>query len=193
MMSNAVQVGDLIPEGITLYTSGNTKDKSACALPKKTDTTELFKGKKVLFIILHLASIYLTIYNAGRPPRHPIPFSPTCSMQQLPGFISQIDDLKSKGIDAVYCVNAYDIFVQDAWGKNQGADGKVMMLSDSNGELLSALGMTQDLSQCKHAHALGKLVSKRFALVVDDFKVTYVGVDLKGFEHSSVEAVMAHL
>ncbi|KAJ3214425.1 hypothetical protein HDU67_001665 [Dinochytrium kinnereticum] len=172
-MSSSVQVGDLIPEGIVLYTSGNATEKGACALPKKTDTTELFKGKKAVLIGI------------------PIPFSPTCSIQQLPGFVHKAAELKAKGVDVVACINAYNIFVQDAWGKNQGADGKVLMLSDGNGELLSALGMVQDLS--KLPMPLGSLVSKRFALVIEDMKVTYVGLDPQGFEHSSVESILSHL
>ncbi|KAJ3091922.1 hypothetical protein HDU96_002885 [Phlyctochytrium bullatum] len=168
-----VQVGDVLPEGIVLYTSGNTKDKDACALPRKTDTTELFKGKRAVIFGL------------------PIPFSPTCSLQQLPGFIKKFDDLKEKGVEIVACINTYDVFVNDAWGKDQGADERVIILSDTKGELLGALGMTQDLSGM--AMPLGNMLSKRFALVVDDMKVTYVGLDPTGFEKSSVEAVLAHL
>ncbi|KAJ3093593.1 hypothetical protein HDU97_009397 [Phlyctochytrium planicorne] len=173
MLNATIQVGDVIPEGIVLYTSGNTDEKGACALPKKTDTTTLFKGKKAVLIGI------------------PIPFSPTCSLQQLPGFVERAGELKSKGVDVVACINTYDVFVQDAWGKAQGAGDKVVMLSDSNGDLLRALGLTQDLS--KLPMPLGAMISKRFALVLDDLKVTYFGLDPTGLEHSSVESVLAHL
>ncbi|KAI9319532.1 redoxin domain-containing protein [Zopfochytrium polystomum] len=169
-----VKVGDSIPEGITLWTSSNSHDKDACALPQKTSTTELFKGKRAVLVGI------------------PIPFSPTCSIQQLPGFVAKAAELKAKGVEAVAVVNCYDVFVQDAWGKAQGAAAaNIVMLSDSNGDLLGPLGLTQDLS--KGPLPLGARVSKRFAIVIDDLKVTYVGIDPKGFEASSVESVLAHL
>ncbi|KAJ3152709.1 hypothetical protein HK101_001780 [Irineochytrium annulatum] len=166
------KVGDVVPS-VDLWTSGNTDDLSACAAPVKISSEELFKGKKAVIFGL------------------PIPFSPTCSMQQLPGFIQKFDDLKAKGIELVCCVDTYDVFVQDAWGKQQGANGKVTMLSDTQGAFLGPLNLTQDLS--KGPMPLSNLLSKRFAMIVDDMKVTYFGIDEKGFSESSVEKVLEQL
>ncbi|KAJ3283214.1 hypothetical protein HDU76_008508 [Blyttiomyces sp. JEL0837] len=112
-------------------------------------------------------------------------------MQQLPGFVTKAGELKAKGVSTVACINTYDVFVQDAWGKNQGTKDDVIMLSDSNAVLLKHLNMVQDLST--GPLPLGACISKRFVLILDDMKVTYVGLDEKGFEHSSVEATLAHL
>ncbi len=43
----------------------------------------------------------------------------------LPGYIDGNADLARKGIQVVACVSVNDPFVMDAWGKAQGADGKV--------------------------------------------------------------------
>ena len=44
------------------------------------------------------------------------------------------DVLKSKGVDVIVCVSVNDAFVMDAWGKSQGATGKIRMLADTAGE-----------------------------------------------------------
>ena len=43
----------------------------------------------------------------------------------LPGYLEQFDAIKGKGVDVVACVAVNDPFVMDAWGKAQGASGKV--------------------------------------------------------------------
>jgi peroxiredoxin len=42
-------------------------------------------------------------------------FTPTCSAQHLPGFIAKANDLKSKGVEAIYCLSVNDRFVMRAW------------------------------------------------------------------------------
>jgi len=43
----------------------------------------------------------------------------------LPGYIVKADELKSKGISEIFCISVNDPFVMAAWGKEQGATGKV--------------------------------------------------------------------
>ena len=43
----------------------------------------------------------------------------------LPGFVEKAAELKSKGMDEIACIAVNDAFVMAAWGKDQGADGKV--------------------------------------------------------------------
>ena len=59
-----------------------------------------------------------------------------CSLSQthLPGYVDDYDVLKSKGVEIVACVSVNDAFVMDAWGKSQGATGKIRMLADTSGE-----------------------------------------------------------
>ena len=89
-------------------------------------------------------------------------FTPTCSLQHLPGFVEKADELTNKGIDTVACMAVNDVFVMDAWGKSQNADGKVLMLSDGNGEFTSALGLELDAS----GFGMGTR-SQRFSIVVN--------------------------
>ncbi|KAJ3411917.1 hypothetical protein HDV05_001498 [Chytridiales sp. JEL 0842] len=176
VLKDAIKEGAKIPEDKVLVVSGVSEDPNACALPKKTTSTALFAGKKVVIVGI------------------PIPFSPTCHLQQLPGFVKKAADLKKKGVDLVAVINTYDIFVQHAWGKDQKVGDAVLMVSDASvgeGGFLRECGLVKDISAAPVP--MGGIVSKRFAMVVDDMQVKYLGVDDKGFEKSSVEAVLGVL
>ena len=51
------------------------------------------------------------------------------------------DVMKSKGVEVVVCVSVNDAFVMDAWGKSQGAPGKIRMLADTTGEFTKVLSI----------------------------------------------------
>ena len=74
-----------------------------------------------------------------------------------------------------------------AWGESAGALGKVRMLSDSDGSLTKALGMT--------AASSGALTrSKRYSLVVVDNKVVAVNdAEAGGSECTMAGALVASL
>ena len=97
----AIQVGEKIPD-VTIKTmqDGGMQDVS---------TAELCAGKKVVLFAV------------------PGAFTPTCSMQHLPGFIEKADDIRAKGVDTIACLSVNDAFVMDAWGKDRGAGDKVLM------------------------------------------------------------------
>ena len=138
---------------------------------KDVSTDEYFAGKKVVVFGL------------------PGAFTPTCSAKHLPGFIEKHPDLKGKGIDKVACVSVNDAFVMEAWGRAQGAEGKVDMLADGNGDLTRALGLEMDAT----GYGMGKR-SKRYAMVVDNGVVKAISVEQPGqFEVSSAEAVLKGL
>ncbi|GIX15965.1 MAG: peroxiredoxin [Rhodothalassiaceae bacterium] len=116
-------------------------------------------------------------------------FTPTCSAKHLPGFIEKADELKAKGVKKIACVSVNDAFVMDAWGKAQGADGKVEMWADGNGTLARALGLAFDAGK----FGMGERM-QRFAMIVENGRVKDVFVEKPGeFSVSSAEHVLARL
>src|SRR6188768_1128992 len=116
-----IQVGDRIPE--------TTFIKVTEAGPEPVDSGTYFAGRKVALFSV------------------PGAFTPTCSARHLPGFVERADELKAKGVDEVACVAVNDAFVMGAWGQQAGAEGKVTMLADGNGDFAEALGLTMDGSK----------------------------------------------
>lgn len=83
---------------------------------------EIFKGKRVVVFAL------------------PGAFTPTCSSTHLPGYEEAYDEIKSLGIDEVYCLSVNDAFVMYQWGKQQGVE-KVKLIPDGNGEFTEGMEM----------------------------------------------------
>src|SRR6476661_8498871 len=125
--------------------------------PKEISTEELFGGKTVVLF--------------GVPGA----FTPTCSAKHLPGYVQNYDALKAKGADVVACMAVNDAFVMGAWGKDQGVGDKVVMLADGSAAFTKALGLELDLT----ARGLG-VRSQRYAMVVDDGRVTSLSVEPPG-------------
>jgi len=139
--------------------------------PGAISSDELFSGKKVVLISV------------------PGAFTPTCSMNHLPGFINHFDDLIEKNVDTVACMAVNDVFVMDAWGKDRGVGDNIKMLADGNGEYAEALGLDFDAS----GFGMGTR-GQRFVIVVDDGVATHVAVEAPGqFEVSKAEAILAAL
>lgn len=143
----AIKVGDKLPEA-TFMSMG------ADGSPKPMTTAEAFGGKKVALFAV------------------PGAFTPTCTKQHLPGFVANDIALKNKGLVAVYCTAANDIFVMSAWGKEAGADGKVTMLADGSADFAKKCGLEIDLT----ARGMG-VRSKRYSMVVDNGVVTVLNVE----------------
>jgi peroxiredoxin len=141
-----ISVGDKMPSG-TVMTMGAEG-------PQPVSTDELFAGKKVVLFGL------------------PGAFTPTCSAKHLPGYIENAGALKSKGVDTIACISVNDAFVMNAWGKDQGATDKVMMLADGSADYAKALGLELDLT----ARGMGVRCT-RFSLLVDDGVVKQVNIE----------------
>jgi peroxiredoxin len=114
-------------------------------------------------------------------------FTPGCSMTHLPGFVVNADKLKAAGVDSIICVSVNDAFVMGAWGENQNAE-EIIMAADGSAKFTTAIGMELDLVEA----GLG-VRSKRYAMIVEDGAVTYLGVDAKDIVESSAETVLAKL
>lgn len=99
-------------------------------------------------------------------------FTPTCHARHLPSYLEHADALKEKGVDTIACVAVNDVFVLDAWSKQQGAGDKVLMLSDGNAAFTKAIGLDFDGS----GFGLG-VRSKRYAMLVEDGVVKALNVE----------------
>lgn len=158
-----IKAGDRMPSGVF----GVMTD----AGPGGLSTEELFADKKVVLVSV------------------PGAFTPTCSMNHLPGFVNHAADITEKGIDTIACMAVNDVFVMDAWGKDRNVGDKVLMLADGNGEYTRALGLEMDGSK----FGLG-MRGQRFAIVVDDGVATHVAIEAPGkFEVSKAEAILETL
>jgi len=138
---------------------------------KDITTDDLFGGKKVVLFAV------------------PGAFTPTCSEQHLPGFVEKADEIRAKGVDDIVCVSVNDAFVMKAWAKDRGAEGKVTMIADGNGDLAKALGLDFDGS------GIGFGVrSQRYAAIVENGVVTKLAVEKPmKFEVSSADAILEAL
>jgi 2-Cys peroxiredoxin 5 len=117
------------------------------------------------------------LFGQGRSLIFAVPgaFTPGCDKTHLPGYLEQHDALTAKGIDRIACVSVNDAFVMQAWGAAHGTQGKIRMLADPQAAWTKALGLQVD------AAALGGTRSKRYAMVVEDGKVTHLEVEPDGF------------
>ena len=95
-------------------------------------------------------------------------FTPTCHSAHVPSFVRTKDQFDAKGVDEVICVSCNDPFVMQAWGEATGAAAAgITMLADASSEFTRAIGMDFD------AAPVGLMArSKRYAMLVDDGKVT---------------------
>jgi len=158
-----IQVGDRIPSATLM--------KAGAEGPQPVDTDSYFAGRKVALFSV------------------PGAFTPTCSARHLPSFVDKHDELKAKGVDEIACVAVNDAFVLQAWAQQSGADGKVTMLADGNGDFAGALGLTMDASK----FGMGQR-GQRWSAIVDDGVVTELNVEAPGaFSVSSADYMLGQL
>ena len=110
-------------------------------------------------------------------------YTPVCSTSHLPGFVAEAENLKAEGTAAIACISVNDPFVMGAWGEQHGADGKVLMLCDTDASFTTSIGMDLDLTQ----FGCG-MRSQRYSMVVEDGVVTTVNVEASIFDHGASAA-----
>ena len=138
---------------------------------QKLSTDVIFAGRKVVLVAV------------------PGAFTPTCSMNQLPGFLAAIDAIKAKGVDTIACTSVNDVHVMNAWGKASGADGKIMMLADGNADFARAVGLAVDLKVA----GMGER-SRRYSMLVENGVVKTLNVEEKsGVNVSGAETILEQL
>ncbi|EKM77804.1 hypothetical protein AGABI1DRAFT_93140 [Agaricus bisporus var. burnettii JB137-S8] len=169
-----LKVGDTIPEGTFKYVpySPELADNSATGTPQDYNITAEWKGKKVVVVSV------------------PGAFTPTCHQQHLPPFIQNYPQFVQKGVDILVVISANDPFVTSAWGRISGSPDKIIYASDMDASWSNKLGLATDqLSKVGFG-----VRTQRYALVVDDLKVTFIASEGGlGLEHSSAEKILAHL
>jgi peroxiredoxin len=102
--TTAISEGTAIPS-VTFKT--RTRIESSDENPfdwKDLTSDDLFKGKRIVLFSL------------------PGAFTPTCSSTHLPGYEKEYENMKSMGVDDVYCLSVNDAFVMRQWGLAQGCE-----------------------------------------------------------------------
>jgi peroxiredoxin len=133
---------------------------------KDMTTEDIFGGKTVVLV--------------GVPGA----FTPTCSMNHVPGFIENFEALMRKGVDTVAVVSVNDQHVMEAWARATGGAGKLLFLADGNADFTRAVGLDFDLA----AGGMG-VRSRRYSMLVKDGVVASLnveqksGVDVSGAAH----------
>ncbi|MBO6883626.1 MAG: peroxiredoxin [Marivita sp.] len=157
--------GDTLPEA--------TLVKMGAEGPEAVSLADHAKGKKVVIFAV------------------PGAFTPTCHSAHVPSFIRTKDQFAAKGVDDIICVSVNDPFVMKAWGEATGAtEAGITMLGDAQSAFTKAIGMDFD------APPAGLIArSKRYAMVVEDGKVTKLQVEESPgvCEVSGGEALLAAL
>lgn len=116
-------------------------------------------------------------------------FTPLCSDQHLPGFIKLSDQLRSKGIQDIYCLSVNDAFVMRAWLKSYPTISSIKGIADGNSDFSNAMNLSIDYS----ANFMGKRC-KRFALIAEKNNILELFVENKGqYYVSSAENILKKL
>ena len=165
-----IKVGDRLPDA--KLNESLDFDGTGCPMPpKEVSVAEAAKGKKVVIFGL------------------PGAYTPTCSAKHVPSYVANLDKLKAKGVDEIWCVAVNDGFVMNAWGRDEKATGKIRMLGDGSADFTKKLGLELDLS----ARGMG-LRMQRFSMLVDDGVVKQLNVEAPGkYEVSGAETMLGQL
>jgi len=166
----AIKVGDQLPES-TLTEMIETETPGCTIGPNAFQVSNLTKGKRIVIFGL------------------PGAFTPTCSAKHVPSYTANIDKLKAKKVDEIWCVSVNDAFVMGAWAKDQKSQGKVRMMADGSAAFTKAMGLELDLT----SRGMG-VRSQRYSMLVDDGVVKSLNVEAPGkFEVSDAETMLKQL
>lgn len=122
--------------------------------PVEITTDALFKGKRVVVF--------------GVPGA----FTPTCSLNHLPGYLENRDAILARGVDDIAVISVNDWHVMGAWAQASGGMGKIHFLADWDASFTKAIGLDADLS----AGGLG-VRSKRYSMLVEDGRVKTLNIE----------------
>jgi glutaredoxin/glutathione-dependent peroxiredoxin len=162
-----IKAGERLPEG-TLQEFIEVEGNGCTVGPNTFKVQDLAKGKKIAIFGL------------------PGAFTPTCSAKHVPSYLQNLDKLKGKGVDEVWCLSVNDPFVMHAWAKDQKAQGKIRFMADGSADYTKKLGLELDLM----GRGMG-VRCQRFSMLVDDGVVKQLNVEQPGkFEVSDAETML---
>src|SRR3982750_2839023 len=165
-----IKVGDRLPEG-TVQEFIEVEGNGCTVGPNTFKVQDRVKGKKIAIFGL------------------PGAFTPTCSAKHVPSYMQNIDPLKKKGVNEVWCVAANDAFVMAHWARDQKALGKIRFLGDGSAAWTKALGLELDLN----ARGMGTRM-QRFSMLVDNGVVKQLNVEGPGkFEVSDAGTMLKQI
>jgi peroxiredoxin len=142
-MPNMIKVGDRIPSvPVKLVAASGTVDTTSDAV--------LGQGRVVFFTV-------------------PGAFTPTCTVNHLPGFLANAEKLRQAGADRIVCAAVNDHHVVKAWATASEALGRIDFIADGNAVLAKALGLDNDMT----GSGMG-VRYKRAAMLVEGGVVTSV-------------------
>lgn len=112
-------------------------------------------------------------------------------METIPEYVQKSDELKAKGVDAVYVIAVNDAAVMAAWAKDQKIEGSIVtFLADTRMEATDVIGIYVD-----GVAKLGNKRGGRYSMIVDDGVVQAMNVcegDVPASE-SFVDKILADL
>ncbi len=163
-----IKVGDALPES-TLMEYSEVEGNGCSIGPNPVPVSKSTAGKTIALFAL------------------PGAFTPTCSAKHVPGYLEKFSELKSAGVDEIWCVSVNDAFVMGAWARELKTDGRVRMLADGSADFAKATGLTLDLT----GRGMG-VRSNRYSMLVKDGKVATLNVEAPGkFEVSDAGTLLA--
>ena len=165
-----IKIGDQLPAGV--LSEFVEVESEGCSIgPNNYKVEDLVKGKAIAIFGL------------------PGAFTPTCSAQHVPGYVSHADKLKAKGVDEIWCISVNDAFVMGAWGRDQNVAGTVRMMGDGNAAYTKALGLDADFAKFNMGTR-----SRRYSMLVVDGMVKQLNLEEAGkFDVSNAETLLTQL
>jgi peroxiredoxin len=151
-----LKVGDKLPAG-SLQEFIEVEGNGCSVGPNTFKVQDQVKGKKIAIFGL------------------PGAFTPTCSAKHVPSYLQNLDALKAKGVDEVWCFAVNDAFVMGAWARDQKASGRIRFMADGSADYTKKLGLELDLT----ARGLG-MRCNRFSMLVEDGVVKTLNVEGPG-------------
>ena len=163
-----IKKGDTLPDA-TLMEFSEVEGNGCSIGPNPVSVAKASAGKTIALFAL------------------PGAFTPTCSAKHVPSYLEKFSELKSAGVDEIWCVSVNDAFVMGAWARELKTQGKVRMLGDGDAAFTKATGLTLDLT----GKGMG-LRSNRYSMLVKNGQVAALNVEAPGkFEVSDAGTMLA--